>query len=237
MLTNQYISKNDINKVSGYFRYEWNEINSVDKIKCKATGHWHEIFSSWNWWFHRKLWVKAWTLCLSICYIEWKWDFTVDCTSACSEWFRHRASIQWSSLINAEARLALGPQSQQNIHTRASEPNGPRYSMGLIVRRPVHMIIYTPSVRHGRYCRQMERMINTERRRWQGKRRKGRSVCQCVWTVHTCAERTVPERSQSEAFSCKPGALLLWIRQFQPDGRPAFFMHTDDPSVSQLFWY
>lgn len=193
------------------------------KNKCKATGHWHEIFSSWNWWFHRKLWVKAWILCLSICYIEWKWDFTVDCTSACSEWFRHRASIQWSSLINAEARLALGPQSQQNIHTRASEPNGPRYSMGLIVRRPVHMIIYTPSVRHGRYCRQMERMINTERRRWQGKRRKGRSVCQCVWTVHTCAERTVPERSQSEAFACKPGALLLRIRQFQPDGRPAFF--------------
>lgn len=160
------------------------------------------------------------------------------CLYVCgSEWFRHRASIQWSSLINAEARLALGPQSQQNIHTRASEPNGPRYSMGLIVRRPVHMIIYTPSVRHGRYCRQMERMINTERRRWQGKRRKGRSVCQCVWTVHTCAERTVPERSQSEAFACKPGALLLRIRQFQPDGRPAFFMHTDDPSVSQLFWY
>lgn len=51
----------------------------------------------------------------------------------------------------------------------------------------MHRIIYTTSIRHGRYCRQMERMINTERRSWQRKRRKGKvCVSVCLNCTHMC---------------------------------------------------
>lgn len=105
--------------------------------------------------------------------------------------FRHRATIQWSSLINAEARTALSPNhnstSTQMYTPHAYTPSGPQYSMWLIVNTAMHRIIYTTSIRHGRYCRQMERMINTERRSWQRKRRKGKvCVSVCLNCTHMC---------------------------------------------------
>lgn len=123
----------------------------------------------------------------------------------CSSTFTHRATIQWSSLINAGARSALRVHPQ-HVHTHAYKPNGPQYSMGLIVSRATHRIIYTPSIRHGRYCRQMEHMINIERRSWQKKKRKV-CVSMCLNCTHV---RSGPCQSSSEAFWCKPGALLLW---------------------------
>lgn len=66
-------------------------------------------------------------------------------------------------------------------------------------QRATHRIIYTPSIRHGRYCRQMEHTINTERRSWLRKRRKARPVCQCVLNrAHMC--RAADARALSEAF-------------------------------------
>lgn len=119
-------------------------------------------------------------LCVSVCLCE-RESVCVMCLSL----FRSRATTQWSSLINAEARSAPRPRSQQFIHTHV-EAKWTTVLFGIdCLQRALHRIIYTPSIRHGRYCGRTESMINTERRSWQRKRRKEEGLNVNVFKLYT----------------------------------------------------